>query len=300
MNQEDLFTEGEPQSNKDKNDISILEDLFNAAKHYKKSKEYLDLLKYISKFPAYSPYNCFLLYVQNPGVRYVATPRQWEKRFQRTIKEGARPLIILAPMSPVLFVYDVADTEGTKPFPEKLLNPFKGDGHLNPSIWNHTVDNLFRDRIKLVEVEMPSGAAGYIRIAELQDTVTYKSDRMREPLVSKALYKMVINSTFDKVAKYATLLHELGHLYCGHLGTPNEKWWPDRRRRSLAEREFEAESISYLICERSGLKNPSAAYLSNYFASNDEIPDINPDLVLKVAGYIESMGKRLLESRKEK
>jgi hypothetical protein len=51
---------------------------------------------------------------------------------------------------------------------------------------------------------------------------------------------------FPQASKYATLVHELSHLYCGHLGTPNDKWWPDRTELTKEIREFETESICYL------------------------------------------------------
>jgi hypothetical protein len=37
-------------------------------------------------------------------------------------------------------------------------------------------------------------------------------------------------------------------------------------------KEFEAESISWLICEILGIGNPSEKYLSGYLDSNHEIP----------------------------
>jgi hypothetical protein len=30
-------------------------------------------------------------------------------------------------------------------------------------------------------------------------------------------------------SRYATLVHKLAYLDCGHLGTPNGQWWPDRQ-----------------------------------------------------------------------
>ena len=51
-----------------------------------------------------------LLQVQKPGLTYAASAWDWKTRFDRTIKEGARPLVILWPFSPVAFVYDVLDT----------------------------------------------------------------------------------------------------------------------------------------------------------------------------------------------
>jgi hypothetical protein len=88
-------------------------------------------------------------------------------------------------------------------------------------------------------------------------------------------------------------------LYAGHLGTPNPKWWEDRQGMTTEQREFEAESICYLVCGRAGLQTPSDAYLAGYLEKNKTIPHISLDCVLKVAGQIEAMGRRQLAPRKE-
>lgn len=113
------------------------------------------------------------------------------------------------------------------------------------------------------------------------------------------LYHLVVNQNHSKEEKFATIAHELGHLYCGHLGTPNENWWPDRRKEHINIREFEAESVAWLVCERAGLKNPSAEYLSGYMNENAQIPQVSLENVLKAAGMIEAMTLRGLSLRKE-
>jgi hypothetical protein len=204
--------------------------------------------------------------MQNPGARCVATSEQWRTRFERRIKEDAHPLVILAPMSPVLFVYDVTDTEG-RPVPPALLNPFAATGTLSPSVWKRTLDNCPRDLIAVVEHEMAVNKAGKIEPAHLGDTVdlVIGKDAQKKPLIDrrKARYRLALNRKQDLPARYATLAHELAHLYCGHLGTPNSKWWPDRRNLGQKVEEFEAESVAYLLCGRLGIGNPSARYLSD-------------------------------------
>ena len=273
--------------------LAALDELFLSVKAYRSSHSYLDLLKFICRLPKYSPYNCFLLHMQNPDVSYVATAGQWAKRFGRRIVSGAHPLVILAPMSPVLFVFDVVDTEGD-PLPNGLVTPFATTGKLSETVWNKTIFNLFRDRIRLLLEPMHASRAGWIMKAQRGDTVTRNGET--EP----AWYRMQVNSVLDRGAHYATLTHELGHLYAGHLGTPNEEYWPDRSCLGLEEREFEAESICYLICQRAGIANPSDAYLAGYMQSGRDIPDVSFDCVLKVAGLIESMGKQTLKSRLNK
>jgi hypothetical protein len=102
-----------------------------------------------------------------------------------------------------------------------------------------------------------------------------------------------------KTENYATLVHELAHLYCGHLGTPNKKWWPDRRGLSLPVREFEAESVSYLVCNRLGIKTPSEEYLSGYTKNQEKLPtSISLECIMKSAGLIERMSSGRLKVRK--
>jgi antirestriction protein ArdC len=76
-------------------------------------------------------------------------------------------------------------------------------------------------------------------------------------------YELLLNSNLSAAARYATLVHELG-FYCGHLGTPERRWWSDRRSVPLAVREFEAESICHLVCTRLGIEIASAEYLAGY------------------------------------
>ena len=73
----------------------------------------------------------------------------------------------------------------------------------------------------------------------------------------------------DDTSRYATLVHELGHLYCGHLGTPHDRWWPDRRGLTQQVEEFEAESVAYLVCHRVGILPTSDQYLSGHLAHRD-------------------------------
>lgn len=43
------------------------------------------------------------------------------------------------------------------------------------------------------------------------------------------------------------MAHELGHLYCGHVGTISQHRWPDRRDVDLVLMEWEAESVARVV-----------------------------------------------------
>jgi len=158
------------------------------------------------------------------------------------------------------------------------------------------VSNLPCDGISYYEADHGTASAGFIQIAQKYGAQHVGKKKMKK---TKVLYNLVVNQNHSKEEKFATIAHELGHLYCGHLGTPDPKWWPGRGNQPLNVREFEAESVAWLVCERAGVKNPSAEYLSGYLNKNAQIPQISLDNVLKAAGMIESMSKRTLTPRKE-
>ena len=115
----------------------------------------------------------------------------------------------------------------------------------------------------------------------------------------KIIYEIVVNKNHPKETKFATVLHELGHLFCGHIGSPYKKWWKERTMLSKNEKEFEAESICWLVCERLNIHNPSAEYLSNYVDKNNKIPNVSIDTILKSTNMIENMLRSTIAIKKE-
>ena len=111
-------------------------------------------------------------------------------------------------------------------------------------------------------------------------------------------YELILNSGLSPAAQYATLVHELAHLLCGHLGSPGKKFWPSRRGLDHVIREFEAEAVSHLVCQRLAIDSPSDQYISSNLDSQERLPEISLELVMKVAGEIERMGKERLPMRK--
>jgi hypothetical protein len=284
-----------------------LDELFALTRQYRSSKAYWDLLQFIRRFRSYSPFNAMLAHIQMPGATFVAPPHRWLSYYRRRIKAGGRPLVILQPMGPVMFVFDVSDTEPEKdapPLPPEVERPFEVRRGKVTGEYERTVENARRDGVAVIERDAGSQNAGSIRWANpgkiLQILVKLKPGPLYEPVPLH--FEVLLNNRHSLAAKYATIVHELGHLYCGHIGTPNEKWWQDRRGYDHAVQEFEAESVCYLVCERLGIDNPSAEYLSNYLDKNkngDVLP-ISLERVMASAGLIEQMGRERLKPRKER
>lgn len=280
-----------------------LDELFRLAKRYNSSAAFNDLMQFVARFRLYSPFNAMLAHVQMPGATFVAPPHRWARDYGRRVRPEARPVVLLQPMGPVMFAFDVSDTEplpGAPALPREVVDPFATrSGHVRGEI-ARTIENAKRDGVRVQERDAGSQDAGAIRVVAPGLTVSFcvkvgPPPEFRDVGVG---YDLLLNAKHSAEAKYVTLVHELAHLYCGHLGTPDDRWWPDRRELALDVREFEAESTAFLVCTRLGIDNPSEKYLADYVEGTSETPAISLDRILTAAGLIEQMGRERLKLRK--
>jgi len=267
-----------------------LDELFSQTSQYRSAEAFSDLIKFISNFRFYSPYNAMLIHVQKPGATFVAPAHRWRQDYKRTIKDGARPLVILQPMGPVKFVFDVSDTEGA-PLPDDVINPFAISGKKIGDKLPRTLHNSMRDGIKTHYASMGSTRAGSIRRIETSEVQHYCNNSI------PVFYSLELKQEATDEENYATLAHELGHLYCGHVGTPNPGWWPSRMGKTRQICEIEAESVAHLVCSRFGLKNQSEKYLAGYVDPDACMPPISLECIMKATSLIERMGKKALPLR---
>jgi hypothetical protein len=301
-----LFNQLDPEKKRDEKETKrALDELFILARQYRTGSAYQDLMRFVAHFRYYSPYNAMLIHVQMPGATFVAPAHRWIRDYRRSIKPNARPLVILQPMGPVMFVFDVSDTEAggeSMHLPTDVERPFEVQKGVAGKHLETTIQNAERDGVRTHRRQEGSQSAGSIHMASgKQAPLKFPISGNRAPFPTfvdvPVRYELIINSMLSDEAQYATLVHELAHLYGGHVGTPNEKWWPDRQRLPHEAREFEAESVSYLICERLGIESPSAAYLAGYL-KDKEPPEISLECVMKSTGLIEQMGQKRLKQRK--
>lgn len=281
-----------------------VDDLFNLARHYTTSQEYHEFLKFVTRFRFYSPYNAMLIHCQMSGATFVAPPHRWLRQYGRHVRLGARAIVILQPMGPVMFVFDVSDTEpepGAPDLPKEVTEPLEVHRGRVGAQLKTTIENAKRDCVAVNQGDAGSQQAGMIGLSNVQEPLRIEAPKAPHGYVTVLQrYELLLNAQHSREAQYATLVHELAHLYCGHLGTPNERWWPDRRRLTRGACEFEAESVSYLVCQRLGIDTPAVEYLSGYLGANEAVPAISLDCVLKTAGLIERMGRSGLPPRQEK
>jgi hypothetical protein len=176
-----------------------LDDLFRNAQQYTTSDEFRQLIEFIARFRFYSPFNAMLIHTQMTGAHYVAPAYRWANDHKRRVKTGARPIAILQPMGPIMFVFDVADTEplpNAPPLPSEIECPFEvHEGKIGAEL-SQTIENCKRDGINAIENKEGAQSAGSIRYAEpgyyLEVTVRLKPEPRRAQVPRR--YDMIINS----------------------------------------------------------------------------------------------------------
>jgi hypothetical protein len=261
---------------------STLDDLIRQSLIYGKSEAFREMIEFTAKFRDYAPYNNFLIKLQNPCCSFYATAKDWQERFGRQINEDGRPMLILAPMHPVMLVYDLDSTDGPA-LPERLECFGKTEGQWDSAYLSYTLDNVKRDNILVQFRKLSSTHGGFAT------TQGGNGD-----------YKMriVVNEEFTTKSRYTTLCHELAHIYLGHLGTDKDNWWPCRINLTHRAVEIEAEAVSYIVGTRLGLNPSSAAYLAGYVAEGHPMDNISVELIAKVSGKLLEMGERKMPQRK--
>jgi len=271
-------------------DHAVLDELFRRSTIYRGSEAFRDMIEFCARFREYRPFNNLLVRVQNPSCSFFATAKDWQNRFSRRIKEDARPMLILAPMHPVMLVYDLDSTEPDPTCPEQAKLPKQLEvfatvvGEWKPEMLENLLANAKRDHIQVAFKELSSTNAGFVT-----------------PAAEGSEWKMrsVIHDALDGRGRLATLCHELAHIYLGHVEGDKDGWWPSRINLDHPTLEIEAEATAYIVCLRIGLIPASAAYVCSFLKSGQVPEAVSLEMIAKVAAKLEEMVRHVLPPRKK-
>lgn len=127
-----------------------------------------------------------------------------------------------------------------------------------------------------------------------------RTDREEVNLSTGAPAALIVelNQGLPRESRYATLVHELAHVYCGHLGVPRGAWWADRQSLDLRRREFEAEAVAWIVCSRQGLDPGSYRYLESFLGREKHLPEASLNQIVVAANHIEMLGSKRFRPRK--
>ena len=255
---------------------SLLDQLLEDSRLYRKGSDYKNLLDFAVRLRNFAPFNALLLQIQKPGLNHAASARDWLETFGRTIKDDARPLLILWPFGPVALVYDLMDTDGD-PIPAGVI-AFAATGDIDQPALARYERYLAKKRITWTKLDAGDRNAGSIQLV-------MRPAKSSDP----SSYKMGVNKNHDPNVQFSTLTHELAHLFLGHLGRDGYLRIPGRPALTHQQRELEAESTAYIVCARNGVECKSQSYLASYVKQDTTAEQLDLYQIMRAAGQVETI-----------
>ena len=220
------------------------------------SEKLTNYLAAMARFRQYSWHNVAMIFSQRPDATRVAGFHTW-KQLGRSVKKGAKGIMILAPMRlrknkeelpedeqsrtalgfRVVYVFDQADTEG-RPICE--LNSAQGD----PAEYTEKLKQFVAQRGIQLEY----------------------SDAIYPAQGQCSLFKIILLPGQTAAEEFCTLAHEAGHSLL-HM--------QDRRAETTKRvRETEAEAVAFVVCEAIGLNaENSIDYIHLYNGNKDTLTE---------------------------
>lgn len=238
---------------------ALAEQLNDAVTTLTTSAAWVGMLRVAARFTRYSPTNVLLLWMQaeQRGVTLtrVAGYRAWQAMGRQVVK-GARSLAVRAPVRRRITVEEAAERARTG-----LTGPSSATSPATPpeGAWEALAELVARE--------------GYRLTADPETGETRGHTDYLERIVN-------IDPGYPPAERVHTLVHELGHLRCGHAG---------RRDVSRAQRETEAESMAFIVCTVLGLHvgDVSAVYVGGW-------TDGDPDTITAAQTAIHTAARSLL------
>ena len=232
-----------------------IDQLFRSALTAQGNNAFGEFLDFARKFNNLSVYNAMLVRLQRPGAAMVGSRKQWRGLGRRVLPD-AIPIVILHPFGPVRFLFEMSDTDG-KSMPAQDKNPLFAQGEVTDKLFQHTKKAGENFAVEVVETDQYGN-----HLAGTASGLGVRPERFTNN--KQIAFRVKLNAKHDLPSRYATLAHELGHIYCGHLGRDAKGRWPDRHN-SLTEKamELEAEAVAWLVCQRNGITTRSREYMNS-------------------------------------
>ena len=258
------------------------------------SGEYAQYLKTMSRFHNYSLNNIMLIYMQKPNATMVAGFGKWKDQFGRHVNKGEKGIKIIAPVlynkkverekrdpqtqmvvvdehgEPVMeeitvrvpkfkvtSVFDLSQTEG-KPLPT-LIHDLYGNVE-NYDVFMEAIRRSSPASMDIVPLSQEEHGDGYYSVSE------------------KHIY---LREGMSETQTISAALHEMAHamLHSREALEAEKQQNPEAKPKTKAQKEVEAESVSYAVCQYYGIetKENSFGYIVNW-SKDQGLPELKASL----------------------
>ena len=243
----------------------VFQEIINRGKY----DEYLNFAACMHITQGMSYFNSALVFLQRPGAVCVKTEYAWLRDYERTLRPGMTPIVIMKIGGPVSVVYDISDTVGEK-VPRRFKNIMECHEVTTP------LGKLYSDMQYIVRgagiyySESPMGLRQYGEAkCEYPTKLTVEHCGNNKT----TCYSITINSTANDTNKAAAILHELAHILCGHLPCEDKESikalkLPKRTDADKNTKEYEAEKTVEYVCKAMGIEYDADDYLESYNMEN--------------------------------
>lgn len=221
---------------------------------FKDGSKYMQFLKTMSKFTAYSPRNCLLIAMQTNGAAtYVAGYKKWQS-LGRQVQKGSKAIFIFAPYTFKRQLKDGTEEDGIGFFAMPVFDisstkivmddaPVIGLGQIDVPVAEY--DTLMQAII--------DAAPCPVSFEEFNGTAN--------GYYSPSTNSITVRSSLSESMRIKTLLHEIAH---SHLDNPANQ--PDNTPKDARNvKEIRAESIAFMVSSMIGI--PTDNYSFPYIAS---------------------------------
>lgn len=282
-----------------------------------------NFLAFNAKFRGYSFHNTLLIYLQNPKATRVAGFKQWEDKFHRRVKKGAKGISILAPITvkkkedeptvkPTVTpgtstlagaedTPDEKDKDKTRRYMRFMAvtvfdiadtEPIDEKGNIEEPGW-HASDTPNEEANKLF--------AAAVELAEDMGVKVGREDARGGEQGWSSGGHINITSTLDGVNKAATVIHEIAHELLHHK-TTSPFYIGDEEKAGLSKevKELQAESVSFVVIKYFNLPAEHQATYIALWKGNKESVKQNLTTIKKAADFIITELEKIMKDKSQK
>lgn len=282
------FAEGRPERRKG------VDELFASVPSFRRGRNLLLLLERMARFRAYGPYNALLVALQRPKARCVLSSARWGN-YNREVKPGAAPIVLLRPFAPVVYVFDVADTRVIRGRADRL--PVEWLVEIEPEPTSPVPEALVGRLLARLpwwgirHETVPTGpaSAGELYLAGVTDAEIPVFVRGGDVVGWRPAYVLGTREDVRPDDRFSALVGALARLFCHHLRCGYERGWEGGRELTARAETLEVDIVVWLVCRRRGVASPAYGQLAEYLSTNEPLPEISLDIVLEAVAEVERM-----------